>query len=184
MAYVKKITERRQDGIERARALYPDAALRVFHSLVVSDFDEKPGYFGLNLTKDMIPTLDKKPDFIGVSYWQKHEKSITEVAQYIQQHTGIDPERLYIDEVGAPEKVPGRQYDKLMAVVPEAFSVGYAFACTWMWKQTWYDFFANGKPKNFGMWKWAGTEGKVEWLDEPNSGLAAIHELNAEWRRG
>jgi hypothetical protein len=177
MAYVKRCTERRQEGIEQARALYPDATLRIFHSLVVSDFDEKPGYFGLNLTKDMIPTLEHPPDFIGVSYYTKHEKSITEIAEYIAQHTGYPPERLYIDEIGAPEKIPGRQYDRLMAVIPEAFVAGYAFACIWMWKQTWHDFFTNGKPKNFGMWQWTTDSGKVEW-GEPTSGLQAIQEIN------
>jgi hypothetical protein len=184
MAYVKKCTENRQIGIEGARAKYPNTALKIYHALVVSDFDELPGYYGLNLTKDVIPNLQHQPDFIGVSYYTKHRKSIEEVAEYIQQHTGYLPERLYIDEIGAAEPTPGKQYDRLMAVIPEAFRAGYAFACVWMWKQTWHDFRPNGKPINFGMWKWANDTGKVEWLDEPNSGLQAIHELNDEWGQG
>ena len=182
MKYVKKQTEARQVAVERARAAYPNATLRVFHSLVVSDFDELPGFFGLNLTKDMIPTLDHQPDFIGVSYYRKHQKSITEVAEYIHQHTGHPPERLYIDEVGAAETTEGRQYDRLTMVIDEAFTVGYTFACAWLWKQTWHDWTARGKPKNFGMFRWMTTAGKVEW-GEPNSGLQAIHELNAGWGR-
>ena len=180
MVYVARLAEARQRAVQRARDENPDATLKLMFAMIASDFDELPDFYGMNLTKDAIPNMDPQPDMIGVSYWQKHLKTITEVAEYIQLHTGYGPERLYIDEIGAHETVQGKQYDRFMDVIPEAFDYGYAFACAWMWRQTWYSFKPNGRPLNTGMWQWAGTEGKVEWSDQPTSGLAAIQELNGD----
>jgi len=177
MDYVKRRTIERQAGVEKARAERPDAKLRVFVSITLNQFDEVGGHFKMNLAKDMVPTLDVMPDYIGVSYWPAQTKSITEVFEYIREHTGMPIDRIYIDEVGAAEKTPGLQYDRIMNVIPAAFDAGCAFACVWMWRQTWYDWMADGRPKNYGMWQWTGDEGRVEW-GEPTSGLQAIHELN------
>jgi hypothetical protein len=181
MNYVKRRTEERQAAIEKARRKFPDTTLKIYHALVVDDFDEEPGHFGMNLIKDMVPHLKRSPDFIGVSYWLKSLKTIAEVFDYIHDHTGFPAHRCYIDEVGAKEKSEGLQRDRLMDVIPEAFETGYAFACVWMWKQTWYNWTSGGRPRNAGMWKWAGDSGKVEWSDEPNSGLQAILDLNEQY---
>ena len=182
MLYVKMMAESRQRAVEQARAENPDAALRVMFAVIANDFDELPSYYGMNITKDMIPFMDPQPDLIGFTYWSKHLKPITEVMDYIMMHTGYPASRIYLDEIGAPEKTECQQYDRIMPVVTEFFEAGGTFACVWMWRQTWYDFTDGGKPINMGMWKWAGTTGKVEWLNEPTSGLAAIQELNDDWR--
>ena len=182
MVYVRRQAESRQRAVELARAENPGATLRVMFAMIASDFDELPAYYGMNIVKNVIPSMDPQPDMIGFTYWAKHLKTVTEVMDYIMLHTGYPANRIYLDEIGAPEKTDGRQYDRLMAVIPEFFEAGGAFAAVWMWRQTWYAFTDNGKPINTGMWKWAGTIGKVEWLNEPTSGLAAIHELNDDWR--
>jgi hypothetical protein len=182
MAYVVRQAEARQRAVQRARNENPGAAMNLMFAMILSDFDELPAYYGMNLAKDGVPGMDPQPDMLGVSYWLKHLKTITEVAEYIFLHTGYAANRLYIDEIGAAEKNGGEQYARLMEVRPEAFEAGYRFACVWLLRQTWYDFTDSGKPVNMGMWHWAGNEGKVTWTDEPTSGLAAIHELNDTWR--
>ena len=183
MKYVELQAEARQRAVELARAEHPGVNLRVMFAVIANDFDELPSYYGMNIVKDMIPSMDPQPDLIGFTYWSKHLKTVTEVMDYIMLHTGYPANRIYIDEIGAPEKTDGRQYDRLIPAITEFFEAGGAFACVWMWRQTWYDFNDSGKPINTGMWKWAGTEGKVEWLNEPTSGLAAIGELNDTWRQ-
>ena len=178
MQYVIRLAEERQAAVQRARDEYPDAVLKVMFGMVVNDLDELPAYYGMNLVKNGIPGMDPQPDVIGLSYWLKHQKPIVEALEYIQLHTGYPMHRIYLDEVGAAEKTPGRQYARLMEVIPPAFDAGLAFACCWMWKQTWHGFDDRGRPINTGMWKWANDSGKVEWLDEPNSGLQAIQEIN------
>jgi hypothetical protein len=182
MSYVVRMAEQRQAAVQRARDENPGTSLKLMFAMIVNDFDELPTYYGMNLVKDAVPDMDPQPDLLGVTYWRKHLLSITEVLEYIQFHTGYAAHRVYIDEIGEAEKNGGEQYERFMDVIPEAFDAGYAFACIWMWRQTWHDFTQGGKPINMGMWKWANTEGKVEWLDEPNSGLAAIQELNEAWR--
>jgi hypothetical protein len=182
MLSVTWASEVRQRAVQRAREENPGTALKLMFAMIVNDFDELPAYYGMNLVKDAIPYMNPKPDMLGVTYWGKHLMSITEVLEYIQFHTGYTAHRVYLDEVGIAEKRGGEQYARLMSVIPEAFDAGYAFACVWMWRQTWYSFTGGGKPINMGMWKWAGTIGKVEWLDEPTSGLSAIRELNDTWR--
>ena len=182
MNYVKRQAEARQRAVEQARSEHPEAVLRVMFAMIANDFDELPAYYGMNIVKDLIPNMDPQPDVIGFTYWMKHLKTVTEVMDYITLHTGYPASRIYLDEIGAPEKTEGRQYDRIMPVVTEFFEAGGAFAAVWLYRQTWYAFDDNGKPLNTGMWKWAGTVGKVEWLNEPTSGLAAIHELNDTWR--
>ena len=184
MDYVRRQTERRQRAIERARSKFPNANLKIYHALTIDDLSEDAAHWGMNLIKDVVPYLERSPDFIGVSYWPKHKRSITEVLHYIQEHTGYPAHRLFVAEVGASERRPKgtRQYDRITSVVDEAFDAGYSFAIVWMWRQTWHAWTETGKPKNFGMWEWSNEDGEVEYSGNPNSGLQAIEELNATWR--
>lgn len=178
MDYVRRLTEERQEAIERARAEYPDAILRLYHALVINVMSESEDYCGMSLINDVVPYLNRSPDFIGLSYYWPQPESITEAIHYVQDVSGYPAFRIYIDETGASEREYGIQYNRIMRVIPEAFDAGIAFACVWQWRQTFYEFNASGKPLNFGLWRWAGSEGKVEWSGRRNSGLNAVMKLN------
>ena len=175
MRYVAGRTGARQEAVERVRAEFPDAVMRVYNALVVNNFDEAEEYYGMNLIKSVVPYLERSPDFLGVSYWPHNEKTASEVLDYIRHETGYPAHRVFIAEVGEKEDRPGKQYDRIMSVVPDAFDAGYAMALVWMWRQTWQVYRPNGWPKNFGMWEWADGGG---FTGETNSGFDAIMELN------
>lgn len=204
--YVMAQLEQRQLAIEKVRAEFPFSALKLYHVATINDTRD-----GDTVASAIIPNLVNQPDFIGISYQNKHDgKSLGETVDYVRDVTGYPAHRIIIVEVGAMElsgagpslpwwcddpflgpirpdcwTLPGEeeeeQYDLLMEAIPEAFDRGVQVAVVWMWRQTWHHFRNNGKPKNWGMWEWSTTEGKVEFSGLPNSGLRAITELNDEY---
>lgn len=105
--YVRTRTNQRQAAVERARALHPDAALRIYFALELNLFEERDDHWGLNITKDMVSQLEYDPDFLVISHWSQ-EQSIIERLNYIMFHTGYPAHRVFILQVGAREyDVPG-----------------------------------------------------------------------------
>ncbi len=202
--YTRMQIEKRQIAVERARAENPDAALRIYTSMTINVFTperaEKGKYLGKFALRDM--EFEHDPDFIGASVWDGAGISVAEAIRQVRYYTGYPAKRIFLDQAGASEKRPGRQYPVIYARVEDAFNSGVNLALVWMWRQTWHHFndtedskglwltttTTNPKwsfekaliPLNKGMWNWITTEGWVEW-GEPTSGLGAIYDLNRRW---
>lgn len=177
--WTRKEIERRQIEVERAQAENPRARLRIETSMTISVFSPEQAagkYLGKFALRDM--QFEHPPRFYGASYWngaESHGISISDAIYSIMEYRGIPAEQVFIDQVGANESFPGKQYAVLMERITEAFSTGVTAAFVWMFRQTWHG-------KNKGMWQFLTTEGRVEW-GEPTSGLSAIYTLNATYDR-
>ena len=157
----------RQAAAERARAAYPDAALRVFHVVEVDRFGMQDEW--LLTARDVIPYMDSRPDFVGLSLWPKKAGDVVESFRRVQSWTRLPGYRLFIAEVGAPEKNPGDQYARIMAVVPPLFDLGLPFVLVWSLEQS--------NPA------YQTLHALVDPVTgEYRSGMAAIEELNAIYK--
>ena len=157
----------RQAAAERARAAHPDAALRVFHAVEIDRFGMQDEW--LLTARDVIPFMDSRPDFVGLSLWPKKAGDVVESFKRVHNWTRLPGYRLFIAEVGAPEKTPGDQYDRIMSVVPPLFALGSPFALVWSLEQS--------DPA------YQTLHALVDPVTgEYRSGMAAIEELNDTWR--
>jgi len=146
---------RRQKAVETARAMYPEAQLKVLHAAVVNFTEEREEHFGMTACKDAIAKMPSKPDLVGLTHWGRRQP-LRDRLDYIRDTTGLPPERIYIDEVGA---VAGPdQGQELKTELDVAADFGCPHAFLWLWKQTWYD-----RDNNLGLWTQAPGQGKVVW---------------------
>jgi hypothetical protein len=157
--YLTQLFEARQAGIEAARAAHPDAALRVFHMVTVNHTEDT---VQLNVTRDVIPALEHKPDLIGLSHWDK-DQTVVEALNYIRVHTGFPRNRIMLSETGEPSG--DTQYQAIYTDVSAAMDWGAASALVWTWRQHW-----DGKDMAL-----------VDDDGVPNEGLAAVLELREKY---
>ena len=173
--FMLQMIEKRQMDVERARReewlrLGHKPKLEIYHAVVVNKYpNNEPDWKWPYLT-EMIPTLEHRPDFIGLSYWLKGHDPI-ETLQWISDTTGYPPHRIYIDEIGSNELgQSARFYD----YVPTLWDWGVRTINVWMWKQTWC---AVPVKANKGLWKQKQPcFGRVEFT-EPTDGLIELRRL-------
>jgi len=140
-AYLLRIFNERQAAAEVARSMYPNAALRVFHSVEVNFYGTKD-WQNLTVLADVIPDMIVPPDFIGLSIWPAAGDPL-DALYYAMEMTGLPAYRFFISQVGAREgsQPDGRffylphQRDRLMYVIPTLFDAGVAFALVWSMEQ-------------------------------------------------
>ena len=157
----------RQAAAERARAAHPDAALRVFHAVEIDRFGVQDEW--LLTARDVIPFMDSRPDFVGLSLWPAKGGDVVESFNRVRSWTSLPGYRLFIAEVGAREKIPGDQYARIMEVVPPLFDLGSPFALVWSLEQS--------DPEYQTLHALVDPA-----TGEYRSGMAAIEELNATYR--
>lgn len=178
--YVLDRTERRQMAIEQARALYPRANLRIVHELIVNRYPANfdPTDLGYYLV-EAIPTLEYRPDFIGISYWNR--APIEEAIRYITEVTGYPSYRIIIDELG--EKDTSQQYDRIWNEGRVARCLGVRVIAVWMWKQTFCAKNKDGSVKNHGLFEQLNCPKPSDFpqqpvqFGEPRPGLEAAQGL-------
>lgn len=128
-AYIARLFEERQAGVEAAALRHPDAKLRVYHMITVNHTEDT---YQLNATRDIIPYLIHKPHLIGLSHWDK-DQSVTEAFRYIYEHTHYPRYRLILLEIG--HKLADDQYSHLKSKVKEAMDYGIQAAFIWVLRQ-------------------------------------------------
>ena len=161
-----RILHHRQEVISQARQAYPRARLRVYHAVNINFYSDEE----YTVTKDIIPQMDDLPDFVGVSYWRKPPFSITDALDYVEENTGLPRYRIYVSELGAPERDDLPQYDRIMREGTLAFEWGVPMVLVWHWKYWGSD----DRQKKLSLFKPDNTT--------PQSGYWAVKELNDEWR--
>jgi hypothetical protein len=179
LKYTMQLAEARHRAVQEARALYPDATLRIRTGMNISVFNYQDalgkylGMYALNYIKHMT----YQPDYIGVSHWANAYLDLAGSISMVMKLTAYPIERIYIDQIGQNERSHGRQYTTITDKTHEAWKAGVNMVMVWMWRTTW----PVPPKKNKGMWyqlcpapePWCG------WGD-PTSGLGAIYELNEE----
>lgn len=157
--YLRQLFEERQIGIEAARSAHPNAELRIYHAITVNHTEDT---IQLNVSRDVIPKLEEKPDLVGLSHWDK-DQTVIEALNYIRSHTGFPRNRILITEIGAP--VGDTQYREIYDRTSEALKWGVAAAFIWVWKQDW-----DGRDMAL-----------IASDDVPNLGLTAVRDLSEEY---
>jgi hypothetical protein len=172
--FLRRIIEQRQRDVERARReAYLERGYRpkleIYHAVIVNKFPVNAPDWPYPYLAEVIPTLEHRPDFIGLSYWSKgSDPRVT--LDWIRDVTGYPPHRIYIDEFGADED---RQAERFAEYIPAFWEWGVRVVNIWMWRQTWCD-----ERCNLGLWKQVQPcAGKVAWGD-PTDGYYVIRELN------
>jgi len=200
--YAIRRVEERQKIVQEVRDMYPEATLRLRTSMTISQTVPNDKYFG-HYALERVHEMEFQPDYIGLSYWRNHGRTIQEAVDHIYELTGYPPERIFLDQAGQNEKKFGRQYPVFMKRALDAWDSGIDLVLFWMWRQTWHAYggteddkglsklfgplpiinnMSKGLwPANKGVWEWLTTEGDVVW-GSPNSGLEAIYQLNDEVR--
>ena len=173
--YMIGALEQRQRDIERARAetfqkLGHKPNLEIYHGMVVNKYPNNAPDWKWRYNVEMIRTMDHPPDFIGLSYWLKG-KDPRETLDWIVEQTGYEPNRIYIDEIGANES---QQVQRFHDYIPMIWDWGVRTQNIWMWKQTWS---AVPIKANKGLWKQKQPcVGKVEFT-EPTDGYYELQRL-------
>lgn len=165
--YLLRIFNERQKAIEETRRLHPNVPLRVFHSVCVNFYTDE----WLTVARDVIPMMDRKPDFIGISYWKRLPITVTDALNYVKGYTGLSNRRIFITELGEKETNDGDQYERIMREATAAFRWGVQMVVVWHWKY-WGN---NEQQKELSMFE--------EDNETPRSGYWAIRELNRKWGR-
>jgi hypothetical protein len=109
-----------------------------------------------------------KMDFIGTK--KAMRKSTNSALDYILEHTGLPPERVFISEVGTRERQKGDQRKRIEAVVNSMFERRVAFALIWSWEDENLNSYISGRSI------------VDEKTGEPRSGYHAMKDLNKKWR--
>jgi hypothetical protein len=122
------------------------------------------------VARDVIPFLANPPDLVGLSHW-KSDIPIADALDDVQRHTGLPRDRIYVDEFGAEERYPGRQYEKITQWGNEALQWGCRMAFVWVWKQ-WHT------GPNLGLFE-QDDDGSP--TDVPTSGLSGVLQLQSDW---
>lgn len=181
--YILRSIENRQRIVEEIRELYPDAKLKLRTSVTISEFhgaQSRERLFGM-FVLSKIKLMKHKPDYIGLSFWKGANMSLSDAIFWVKRLTGYPAERMIIDQIGQNEKRYGMQYKTLTRLTHEAWDNGINLVLVWIWKSTWRGYTINGASADKGMWSILCDEPEP-WCGwgEPNSGLGAIYELNAE----
>ena len=156
----------RQMAIYEARQSHMDSALRVYHAVNINFYlDEE-----FTVAKDIIPQMDMNPDFVGVSHWRKPPVRVTDALGYIEAHTGLPRYRIYVSELGSPERVDRPAYDRIMNESTLAFEWGVPMVLIWHWKY-WRD---DVRQQRLSLFEADNVT--------PTSGYWAVRELNDTWR--
>jgi hypothetical protein len=142
-SYVLRSIQRRQAGIEAARAEFPRSLLRVLHALIVNRYpgNIKETDLGYHLVEH-IDELEYRPDLIALSFWDR-ETSIRDALRWIHEQTGYPYERITVDEFG--EWRDKDQFERIWNEGRQARCLGVRNLNVWMWKQTW----CGTKPPNY-----------------------------------
>jgi hypothetical protein len=165
--YLLREFNKRQSAAESARAAHPDATVKVWHAIEVNFFGNRDWQFFTTLC-DIIPRMESPPDFIGLSIYAMADDPVVAL-DYAMACTGLPAYRFYIAEVGAKETTPGDQAAAIHRVVDPLFAFGVQFALVWSLEdRTSYPTGYSVVDINTG---------------EPLSGVAAIQELNATYRK-
>jgi len=180
MFYTKMKIERRAEAVQRARAEYPDATIRIGSAMTISATTRRAKYFYTTFMHSMYKHLTHQPEWIGLSHWKGDGTTLEEAVNNVMRLTGYPVERIFLDQFGMFEKYDGKQYNLIYNKGVEAFDLGINSLFVWIYRQPWHNFDDQGRPLNRGMFQWLTTEGRVEW-GAPTSGLRAIQELNAEY---
>lgn len=177
--FVKSEIERRQVEVEQARAEFPDATLRIYSAAVVNNtpyqaHDLRP----VTTVSEMIPTMEHKPDLIGVSYWA-FDVPITDVLDWVQQTTGYDRRSIFVAEIGAPKEA--EQYERIFNETRRAWCWGVGPVNIWIWKQTYScsELRPNGlEIRNFGLFyqRHPCDTGRIKFKGK-RPGLYALQDL-------
>lgn len=154
--YVRNLLNARQQGVEWAREMHPDATLRVYHCVDVNDIDDE-----WNAVRD----LGLEPDMWSLSYWKWGVYTITEMLDYIEDVTGYNRSRIIIGEIGGPVD---KQYDRIISAATDAFDWGCPLVYIWIYVQKW-------GGDNFGMW---AKDEDGFFTGEWTQGMDAILEVN------
>jgi len=135
LAYVRWVIEERQRGVEMARAEFPDAILRIEHTVVLNrypaNFEESD--LGIALAEE-VKTLDPQPDTVSLSFWER-TSTIVEALDYVEAVTGYPRDKIYVDELG--EWKEWAQYERIHNEGRRAICWGVTKLNIWMWRQTW-----------------------------------------------
>ena len=175
LEFTLRLVEQRQDGVERARKeAYIRAGhrpkLQVFHAIIVNKYPNNAPDWAWPYLTEMIPTLEHRPDFIGLSYWLKGSDPI-ETLQWISDTTGYPPHRIYIDELGSNESSQAQRFSDY---IPAIWEWGVRTINIWLWRQTWC---AVPVTANKGLWKQLQPcDGKVV-FGEPTDGLEVLRRM-------
>ena len=164
--YMIRTFDARQAAVEAAREAHPDAALRVYHAVEIDRYSDDEW---LLVARDVLPYLQTPPDFVGLSLWPAKSDPAIESFHRVQDWIGLPAYRFFIAEVGAREQYVGKQYDRLMSVIPPLFDAGVAFALVWSLEQS--------SENQFTTHALVDQE-----TGEYRSGMAAIEELNETYR--
>jgi hypothetical protein len=165
--YLRQLFEERQIGIEEARNANLGAKLRIYHAITVNHTEDTPQ---INVSRDVIPKLDEKPDLVGLSHWDK-DQTIIEALDYIRSHVGCPRNRIFLTEIGAP--VGDTQGVEIYDRTSDAFRWGVAAAFVWVWKQHWdgkdMSLIASDGVPNPGLGAVLGLRDKydVHWKEKP-----------------
>jgi len=173
--FLVQIINQRQSDVERARKeafleLGYRPNLRVMHAVVVNRYPDNTTDPELPRLAEIIPTLEHKPDLIGLSYWRKGYDPI-ETLDWLQETTGYPRYRIYIDELGTGNV--DLQAQRYRDYVTAFWDWGVRVVNIWLWKQTWCEY----GGKQYGMWyQQQPCDGKVEFLGQ-TPGLEVLQDL-------
>jgi hypothetical protein len=173
-AYLRGVCDNLQLKAEEARANHPYANLKVYFAMEVNFFTDE-SYI---VARDLIPKMSNPPDLVGLSLYKKGGDPVM-AFKNVQTWTGLPPDRIYIAEVGWKEgtqrdgKVIGGtpQYDRIVPVVNDLFTLGAPLAMVWSWAEISYTGGHTGYAVNDAV------------TGEALSGRAAIASLNETWRK-
>jgi hypothetical protein len=103
---------------------HQDATLRVYHMVTVNHTEDTEQ---LNVTRDVVPYLDLKPDLMGLSHWDK-DQGIIEALTYIRTIGGFSRRNILVAEVGG---------DNFKDQASAALDWGVAAVFGWVYKDWW-----------------------------------------------
>ena len=124
--YLRKLFNERQASVMSARMAHPDAVLRVYHMVTVNHTEDT---YQLNVTRDVVPYLDLKPDLMGLSHWDK-DQGIIEALTYIRTIGGFSRRNILVAEVGG---------ENFKDQASAALDWGVAAVFGWVYKDWWSD---------------------------------------------
>jgi hypothetical protein len=182
-AYVRKILIRRQEAVLKARAEFPDAALRVEHYFIFNRYPGNIDVTGLGYTMiDMVRSIPRRlqPDRAAISFWHR-DTTIVEALDWAQQELNWPRHRFFVDEFG--EWRENDQYLRIYNEGRRAMCWGVNVLAVWTYKQTWCGKTKSGAPKSHSLFYQLNCPKPSEdpqqpvQFGQPRPGMQAVWDL-------
>lgn len=128
----------RQQGVAAARAMYPNAALRIYNAAEVNWVPDQVDYSSQDILHQFIPNMDSPPDMISYSSWGGTAKStdtkafVTNIGQklsVIQQVSGLPRDRIFVGEF-APQ-IDASSHQQVAQFLDDARAWGTRLVFLW-----------------------------------------------------